>query len=141
MKQNQIDEVLGIPVLYRPESKHIAHAVGIWRKRIVVNVLWSTLPYDERRALLYHEAKHCLDNHMLARVKWIPFYWTAGARRLAHDQEIAADHFAFQMGYGLGMLRYLHRFRNDSGSDFYPAPLVRCERLRQSLRGHFHVAA
>lgn len=126
---------LGIPVIYDPEFARVAEACGVWPlKHIVVGDKFYRLPMDERTAILYHEAGHCLHWHMEKRLLVVPLL-LLGTRRvrewvhgLARRQEYEADALAWQHGYGPAMARVIRRF-TEQDSIFYPSHAERLARL------------
>lgn len=125
--------VLGIPIVRDPTFPRVAEARGLMRKHIVVGIQWERLPMDERTAILYHEAAHCLQRHMEKRVLLVPLL-LAGfdyPNRVARAQELEADALAAKHGYGPAMARVLRRFP-EMDSIFYPSHAERLERLGQA---------
>ena len=113
-------KVLGIPVYFKPDTHEVAYSTGIWPfKRIVIGPRWLQLDTDERMGVLMHEAKHCLAFHLEIRLLLLPLFWTDWVLRIAHRQELDADAFAIEQGYGAGILRVIVRFREQD--EYYPS--------------------
>ena len=112
--------VLGIPVYFNPATDEMAYATGVWPfKRIVIGPRWLTLDTGERMGVLMHEAKHCLAFHLEIRLLLLPVSWMNWVLRLCHQQELDADAFAVEQGYGRDLLRLVTRFRE--GNEYYPS--------------------
>ena len=135
MKQAEMSELFGLPIVYNPAAKGFAYARGFWPfKRIEVGPAWFALGDRERVAVLMHEAKHCLSLHLEKRVVLIPFFWTEFAAHYAERQELEADAFAVAQGYGVELLSFLTRFRHVNG-EFYPHFTERADHLKRLMKG------
>jgi hypothetical protein len=125
--------VFGIPIFYNPQSKQLAEAKGIWPwKRIIVGPAWFSLNSGSRMAVLMHEAKHCLAFHLEKRLLMLPLFWTTWVLKVTHRQEMDADAFAVEQGYGVELLGVIQRFRVEDG-DFYPTYAERAKHLRERI--------
>lgn len=135
-------EILGLPISYNQQFKGVAVARGVWPfKHIEVGVSWFGLSMGERIAVLMHEAGHCKLLHLEKRILWLPLFWTKFVERIAMDQELEADEFAFRHGYGVEFLQFLKRFRYVKG-DYYPNYPERSEHLKRLMReSGYEVAA
>ena len=69
----------------------------------------------------------------------LPLCWIPWVRKWAHRQELAADRFAAENGYGVDMLKFIRRFETESG-EFYPSRHERVAHLLQRIKEQFHVA-
>ena len=133
--------VHGVEVYYDPDTEQLAHAVGVWwRKRIVVGPIWWTLHRRERYAILLHEAGHCRRYHLEVRLLWLPLFWTEFAARLCRQQELAADAFVAEQGYGADLLAALRRLETVPGT-FYPSHEERYAALERRIKEHPHAIA
>jgi Zn-dependent protease with chaperone function len=125
------EKIMNIPILYLRDSRHtVADARGFGKRaKIVVNEpIFAQLPHETQMAVLYHEAGHIVGGHREIRVfllamlcvpavvllSW-PVLLCLGAtlglylavQRVAQDQELDADRFAAQQGYGREMLAFV----------------------------------
>ena len=131
----EFSELLGLPVAYNPRCNRIAKARGFWPlKSIEVGDSWFELDYDERMAVLLHEAGHALKWDAEVRLLLIPIFWTKFAVRIVHRQELAADAFAVSNGYGVQLLRFLSRFRNVDPGEHHPNYFVRARNIHRLLK-------
>ncbi len=113
--------VHGFEVYYDPNTDQLAHAAGLFRrKRLVVGPIWWNLRSRERHAVLLHEVGHCIYRHLEVRVALIPLFWTAWVARLAQRQELQADAFVREQGYGADLMAVLRRYESEQG-EFYPS--------------------
>jgi Zn-dependent protease with chaperone function len=137
MKTNRI--VLGIPVHFDPSFTGVAQARGFWPfKRISVGPRWVKLKRAEQHAVLYHEAGHCKLFHMEQRLLYLPILFLSliskRAKRIiadmTHGQELEADGFAAQHGFGIDLASMLMRHAATE-SQFYPDNRIRVARLKE----------
>lgn len=125
-------KILGIPVVFDPLCPVHGVARGLWPfKRIAVGPEWYRLDVGERLGVLFHEAGHCVGLHLEKRLAAVPLLFLAPEfiRRFTHEQELEADRFAAERGYGQELARYLDG-RNPPESPFYPSNAVRSAILR-----------
>lgn len=129
-------QICGIPVEFDHRAIHFAEARGIWpfRKRIVVGPHWYELEAEERIAVLYHEAGHCLSCHMEKRALMFPLFlivpWVVC--RWARNQEIEADWFAAANGFGLQLARIINKVQAPKVF-YYPSSAERHRRLQEAI--------
>lgn len=126
-------KILGIPVVYDPACRTLAQARGVWPFfRIVVGREWFALEGEARAAMLLHEVGHCRRHHTVKRIAGLPLLilWVIGAkcgeivRALAQQQELEADRFAADQGFGLHLAHALSEIKTPE-SPFYPSNDVR----------------
>lgn len=126
-------KIHGIPVVYDPACNTMAKVRGIWPfHRITVGPHWYALEGEARAAVLMHEVGHCRGHHGLLRLLAVPLVilWAIGewcgevARVITHRQELAADLFAAEQGFGAELAETLARFPAPE-SPFYPSHDVR----------------
>lgn len=118
---------LDYPVRYDPELfQYIKSDEGKWEKKsdlaqakwfhrrpyIAVGPNWFKLTGPEQWAVLLHEAGHLHYRHTWKRLPYAPIHWLKVSKRLAWRQELEADSFVAENGYGAAMLKYLFRYRN-----------------------------
>ena len=112
---------MGIPICVDLGSHLMADSRGIWWwKKIVLGASWFNLESTQKQAVLLHEAAHCLKFHLEKRLLAIPllFLRPAFATEIAMRQEIEADRFAAERGFGVELLSVLSKFSH--GGQFYP---------------------
>jgi len=142
MNKNQIDVIEGVPVIYDVNSLFLADARGVlWWKKIVVGPRWLALSWREAHAVLLHEAKHCLDEHLAKRILMVPIFWTEFGQRICREQELACDAFATECGYGVELMQVVRRFYSHAPGPFYPPVDERCARMNRVLREASHEVA
>src|SRR5208282_2409531 len=113
-------EIFGIPIKFDPYSPHTAIARGLWWNRhIVVGPNWALMDDRTAHAVALHEAKHCLAFHMEQRVLGflllcrvaaaiILFFGLFGiVEAWFSRQELEADAFAVENGYGVELLQHV----------------------------------
>ena len=130
-------EVMGVPIEVDAGSHLIADARGIWpSKKIVVGATYFALTEGEKRAVLHHEAAHCLKFHLEKRLLALPllFLRPGIATSIAVNQELEADAFAAECGLGVELLSFLTRMVGKDGQ-FYPARAERMAALRKFILG------
>lgn len=102
----------------------VAEATGLFtRKRIIVGLRWYALPVEERVAVLYHEAWHCLAWHMEKRILMLPLLllFPGFVTRICQRQELDCDRFAAEKGAGPQLRSYLARFPDIPQLDYHPS--------------------
>ncbi len=130
--------IYGIPVLHEPREP-LAVSRGIWpRKRIIVGDAFFRHSLREQAAILHHEVAHCLKFHLEIRYLLVPVFWSDLATRVAIRQELDADRFAADHGYGVDLLNVIRR---SVSGDFYPSTRERCTHLTNILREKIHAVA
>jgi Zn-dependent protease with chaperone function len=101
-----------------------AHVVGIWRYRIVVpEEVIEKLTLVEYSAVWMHERGHIHHQHIrknLVRAVLFPF---GRSRARAESQELEADAYAVQMGYGPHLASALRKLSR------HPFDLLRAQML------------
>src|SRR5271154_6050423 len=121
-------EIFGIPIIYDPYSPHVAMARGLWfNRKIVVGPKWTMMDQRTAHAVALHEARHCLSFHMEKRVLGFSilcapalllpikitlalilfFALFALVEEWFSRQELEADRFAVDAGYGVELLRWV----------------------------------
>lgn len=124
--------------VYDEQCERVAVARGLFfNRRIVVGPAFYDLPKRQQDAVLAHEEAHCRGWHLELRLLLLPLFWTRWARRLAARQELTADDFAVEQGYGVELLEFL---RHDDGGEYYPDPLLRRLHLLRRIKEHHHAA-
>jgi Peptidase family M48 len=130
--------IYGIPVVHEPHEP-LAVTKGIWpRKRIVVGDRFFRYSRREQAAILHHEVAHALNFHLEIRWLLVPVFWSDLALRVAIQQELDADRFAADHGYGVELMNVI---RHSTGGDFYPSTEQRCAHLTNLLREKIHAVA
>jgi Zn-dependent protease with chaperone function len=148
-------EILGIPVEYNPHHEGVADARGlIGNKRIVVGPPWLKLDAKVQHAVLLHEAKHCRAYHAEKRVGWLlliaaPLVFLpvqilsvfgaivalyAVAEWSNKRQEMVADAFAVEQGYGYEMARFVRNSHVPNPSRYYPDYESRMANIERLIR-------
>jgi Zn-dependent protease with chaperone function len=126
----------GIPVEVDRKSPLIADSRGIWPfKRIVLGESWHFFPPREREAVLYHEVGHCKFFHLEKRLALLPllFLRPALVTQISIAQELEADRFAAERGFGVELLSVLRKLGGKEGQ-FYPTFERRAEALRAVIK-------
>lgn len=149
--------ILGIPIEFHSNSALPADSRGMfWRRRIVVGPNWLKLDRRTQRAVLLHEAWHVQRFHREQRTLMLfalalPTLWLApwsvigavaltlaiyaGVEWLAQRQELDADRFAAQHGFGNDLLAYVKRNGPPPTlPTFYPDFEDRCEALEKAIK-------
>ncbi len=117
----------------------MAKASGFFfNRRIVIGPAFYGLPKRQQDAVLAHEEGHCRGWHFELRLLMLPLFWTRWAQKLAIRQELAADAYAVQRGFGVELLHFL---AHDSGGEFYPCPALRARVLRRRIKEHRDASA
>lgn len=126
--------VSGFEVEFDPDTEQLAQAIGVGRwRRIVVGPRWFGLYRRERYAILLHEAGHLLHHHLALRLLALPLYWTGFGQRFAVRQELQADAFVAQQGYGADLLAVLIKVPVTRGP-FYPDFDERTRALTRAIK-------
>ena len=115
--------VEGIVVRFDEDFPGVAESRGIWPfKRIVVGARFFHMHGSTQRAVLLHEAGHCKLFHMERRILALPalFLNPGFANDLCVRQELQADKFAADKGFGVELLALIRRMEGDHGR-FYPS--------------------
>ena len=147
-------EIFGIPIVFDPYSPHVAMARGLWfNRKIVVGPQWAMMDDRTAHAVALHEARHCLAFHMEKRVLGFallcaPLFLLplkvalaiilfGGIFMLVEEwfsrQELDADGFAVDAGYGVELLRWV--MKHPSNPPFYPSFDARCKAIEQRGKG------
>lgn len=122
---------MGYPLRHTPGADLYAEAHGVWKwKWIEVGDPWFRLSGAQQQAVLLHEVGHLRHFHLEKRLALLPIFWSGIARRVAQQQEMQADEFAAQHGYGLALGMFLGQNHRGDG-EFYPRIQ---ERLTNILR-------
>lgn len=122
------------PILVDPFCP-FAEARGRGRKRhLVVGPGWFKLTGGEQWALLWHEVGHHVHRHLAKRLWLLPFFLTGWARNICFQQEMEADRYCANMGYGREMRRFLCTYPN--GGDYHPSRWVRLQALDRAINDH-----
>lgn len=125
---------LGIPVRHDPRCSSLAVAHGLWPwKWIAVGPHWFMLTGSQQWATLLHEAGHCFGAHLEKRVLLLPLFWMKWVQRLAQRQELEADRFTAEHGYGVELLGVLIRF-HWADDVYYPNFQSRILALKAALK-------
>jgi len=109
-----------------------AHGFGMRRGWIGVGEGWYELTSRERHAVLLHEEAHLRGHHLLWRLLLLPLIWTPWAKALAVRQELEADAFAAEQGYGVDLLRVIRRYPS---GHYYPTKHERITHLEAAIEG------
>jgi Zn-dependent protease with chaperone function len=130
------EKYLGIRLAVDRTSKLMADSRGIWPfKRIVLGASWFLFSPREREAVLCHEAAHCKLFHLEKRMLLIPllFLRPALVTEISIAQELEADRFAAERGFGVELLDVLRKLGGKEGQ-FYPSFERRAEALRKIIK-------
>lgn len=140
-RHNGLLKPCGVPLEYDNNSRHIAHASGIWPfKRIIVGPGWFSLSHREQMAVLLHEVWHCKRWHLEARVIMLPFFAARWWIRVCKRQELSADAFVVRQGYGIELCQFLSRIHATT-DDYHPSIIERRQRMFTLLKEHQHELA
>lgn len=133
----------GFELVYDAKLPDVAEVrSALWEPYIALGPRWFELYRMEQLAVLWHEVGHIMHEHMLIRIALIPVFWTDFARRVAQRQELQADEYAVDHGYGRGMLQFLSRvyrdngFRENHADDFHPSIVARIKNLIHKEYAH-----
>jgi Zn-dependent protease with chaperone function len=148
--------ILGVPVEYSAHHAGVADARGFWwNKRIVVGPAWLKLDPRTQRSILLHEVCHCKGFHMeqralgmillgipavllplplvLALLAFGAIYFLL--YRLGVQQELAADAFAAEQGYGVELLAWVKKMGPPlEPPTYYPPFEARCNKLEAKIK-------
>lgn len=128
--------VLGIPVRYDRKFREVSETRGLWPwKKIIVGDAFVALEERARAAILLHEAAHAKLFHLEKRIAFaITNFWRpSGIGRYCQQQELQADAFATECGYGRDLALVFSRLK-DSGGTFHPSAKERIDRIGERLR-------
>jgi hypothetical protein len=147
-------EIFGIPIIYDPYSPHVAMARGLWfNRKIVVGPKWTLMDQRTAHAVALHEARHCQAFHMEKRVLGFALLCTPAlllpikitlalilffalftfVEEWFSRQELEADRFAVDAGYGVELLRWV--MLHPQSPPFYPSFEQRCRALEKGATG------
>ncbi len=149
-----LPNVLGIPIRFDPYETNTAMAHGPWWNRyITVSPKWLELDQRTQYAIVLHEAKHCRSWHKEQRalgflilclplllMPWrvsvgiaLSFILFSVIEEWFARQELDADQFAAEQGYGLELLRWVKK--HPYNAPFYPSFDKRCKSLEMAAKG------
>lgn len=144
----------GVPVEFSPFHPHVADARGFWwNKRIVVGPTFMKLDPRTQASLLFHEVRHCKGFHIEQRVAGLVLLGLPAAllplqiviallafgamwflvSKLGESQELAADEFAAERGYGVELLAWIRK-QGPLEMPFYPDFETRCKELEKRIK-------
>lgn len=153
--------IFGIPIEFNPYNPHPADARGFWwNRRIVVGPAWLKADPRTQKAILLHEAKHCLDYHMERRTVGLALLALPAlllplavviamvlfgigfviVSRFAENHELKADAFAADQGYGVELLAWLKK-HGPVEMPFYPDFETRCIELDARIKERENAAS
>lgn len=152
----EIPTSFGIPVVYNQHYPSIAEARGLfWNRTIVVGPLWMKLDPRTQRAIVIHEAKHCLAWHrekrllmlavLVSPVLLLPpmFIFVAALMAVLYavaiyygkQQETEADALAVEQGYGPELLAFVQRYVQDPiDTDHYHSKESRLAAIARAMK-------
>jgi hypothetical protein len=119
------------------------HAAGIWPFHMIrISGPFLRLDEDMQKALFWHEVAHCRLFHREKRILLaLPLLLVGALRRFAHAQELEADRYCVDHGYGRPLLRFLTWARSGQpatpaeGDYWHPDLGERIEALAAYMRG------